>query len=263
MRFVADTHLHLYPCHDPDQTLNRLLLSLVNHDPVAVHLAFLAERSDCDFFTEIREGRVPLSLDVREVREQPELLVLGSGDRSLCLFSGRQIISQERIEVLALMTANHIPDGLPARELIARVLADGAIPVISWAPGKWFFKRKGVVQGLLESFAPGQLLLGDTSLRPTLWPTPILMQRARKKGFGIVAGSDPLPFAGEEQLAGRYLTAFNGPFDPERPADSVRTLLQAKGTEFQILGTRCGAMESFRRLAGNARAKKESMQKNP
>jgi hypothetical protein len=129
------------------------------------------------------------------------------------------------------------------------------VPVLAWAPGKWFFKRGDAVVRLLGRYAAGKLLLGDTTLRPTIWAEPRLMRLARSRGFGILAGSDPLPVPGEELMLGRYATVLEGDIDPTRPLEGVRKILGAAGGIGPSVGTRGGIGETLRRLRGNARAK--------
>jgi hypothetical protein len=116
------------------------------------------------------------------------------------------------------------------------------------------FGRRRIVEGLLEGTSPKDLLIGDSSLRPAGWPEPGLMRAARRAGFRIVAGSDPLPFAGEERMLGRYGVAGDGAFDPRCPAASLRRWLNDPASAFRRVGTRSPLAQVLRRLAGNARA---------
>jgi hypothetical protein len=180
----------------------------------------------------------------------------GENGLRLLLFAGRQIVTAERLEILLLTVDLPIADGLPVSEVVERAIGSGGVPVLAWAPGKWFFKRGGIVAGLLRRFAAGELLLGDTTLRPTLWGEPRLMRSARRRGFGILAGSDPLPFPGEEVILGRYATVMDGDFDVDRPLAGVRRMLSSSGGLGASVGSRGGVVETLRRLRGNARAKK-------
>lgn len=257
MRVVADTHLHLYPCYDLARAMSCLgtnLKELAGRD--AVGLGFLAERHDCNSFSclvsrEMKtEGAAP---NIRPDTGGEALVVEEENGGRLYLFPGRQIVTAERIEILALATSVGFPDGLPAVEAIERTLGEGGVPVLAWAPGKWFFGRRKVVAKLLERFEPAALLIGDSSLRPTVWPEPLLMRHARHLGFQVVAGSDPLPFPGEEAMMGAYATALEGEFDPSRPLASARELLRG-GRNPVPVGRRGGPIQVIRRLRQNAAA---------
>ena len=258
MHVIADGHVHLYPGYDIRAALDNLRRNLAGHAGGAVCMAFLAERSDCHFFRDFA-SRAPEMLAAQVAVEQHEnvLLLHEAGFPDLYIVAGRQVISAERVEILALTTDGAIPDGLPARETVARVHQAGGVPVISWAPGKWFFARRKVVEDLLAHCKPGTLLVGDTSLRPRGWLTPVLMKRALAAGFGLVAGSDPLPFAGEESMLGRYGIRLDCAFDRSDPVRSVRAALTRPGFVPQCIGQRGGLLATVNRLLKNSRVRKE------
>ncbi len=147
----------------------------------------------------------------------------------LYLFAGRQVITSERLEVLALTTDVDIPDGLPIEEVIERINREGAIAVLSWAPGKWFAQRGKKVARLLSDYSAQDLVLGDTTLRPWCWIEPLLMKKGVQSGFTVLAGSDPLPFAGEEEMMGRYVSRWQMEFDRENPVGLIRNYLKESG----------------------------------
>jgi hypothetical protein len=130
--------------------------------------------------------------------------------------------------------------------------------VIPWSPGKWYFGRKRVVRRLLDRFGPQRLLVGDTPLRPMGYPEPLLVRHARREGFRVLAGSDPLPFAGEERQLGRYVTLFSGAaFNPHRPSDSVRGMLTS-GAQGRSVGRRALPLALVVRLWRNQRARRRA-----
>jgi len=256
MRLIADTHVHFYPCYDLQQALNNLRRNLSTLNRNAVCMAFLAERHDCHFFRQFGErGREMLGADIQVQLYDNALLFSEEGYPDLYFFAGRQIITRERIEVLALTTDMEIEDGLPVDEVVSRVTANGGIPVISWAPGKWFFQRKKVVESLLDRYEPGTILFGDTTLRPTGWLEPDLMKKAVRQGFGLVAGSDPLPFKGEEVVMGRYAVRLEADFDADDPVASIRSLFTRPKFTPARVGRRGRPLETLFRLFQNARSK--------
>ena len=220
-------------------------------------MAFLAERHDCHFFQEFSErGNKILGDDIQVQLFDNALLFTEQGFPDLYLFAGRQIITQERIEILALTTDVELEDGLAVDEVISRVRLEGGLPVVSWAPGKWFFQRKEVVASLIEKFSPGEILFGDTTLRPTGWLEPLLMRRAVQKSFGCIAGSDPLPFSGEEKRMGQYAIQFDLDSYEENPVDSIRTLFRHPGFTPVRVGRRGRPLETLTRIYQNAQSKK-------
>lgn len=259
-RLVADGHVHLYPFYDLPRAVASLETNLRSHGTGGIPAGFLAERHDCHVFRDLREGRLRLpGIDGRPAGEDGCLLLRGVAGSRLLLFAGRQIVTAERLEILLLTADLPLADGLPAVQVVERAIGAGGVPVLAWAPGKWFFKRGEIVAGLLRRFAAGELLLGDTTLRPTLWGEPALMRSARRRGFGILSGSDPLPFPGEEGILGRYATVLEGEFDVDRPLAGVRRLLSSSAGLGASVGSRGGVVETLRRLRGNAREKRSVM----
>lgn len=262
MRLIADTHVHIYPCYNIQQSLNRLRTNLSRLDRQAICVAFLAERSDCHYYEAFKENTIELSSPDLEIRcLENALLFRENGHPDLYLFPGRQIITREKIEILSLTVDLKIKDGVLAQEVIELIRERDGLPVLSWAPGKWFFKRKKVVEKLLASNKPGSLLIGDTTLRPTCWPQPLLMKKAARKGFTIVSGSDPLPFAGEEQVMGHYGVSITCDFDEQDPVGSIRSLLVQPGLKLPLAGKRGDLFSTLLRLFKNARAKTKNGQK--
>jgi hypothetical protein len=129
------------------------------------------------------------------------------------------------------------------------------VPVLNWAPGKWFFRRGEIVRELLGTFSSDQLRVGDTTLRPTVWGEPPLMRWAAGNGFAVLAGSDPLPFPGEEAYLGTYASVFECLFDADRPVTSVRECLLSPSVRVQRCGKRCGPLSVLARLVKNAVSK--------
>jgi hypothetical protein len=258
--FALDAHVHVYPCHDADRalrTLIRRLPILAAGRPEVLPAACLAESAACAWFRQLAAGAGRLSADIRvRPADDPAGLWCETSDGSLLLVAGRQIITAERLEILALAVAAEFPDGLAAADAIARVRAAGGVPVLSWAPGKWFGGRGRAVSRLLAETAPDSLLIGDTSLRPLGWGEPALMRQARRFGFRIVAGSDPLPLPGEERVLGGYGCTLAAPCDREHPVASLRGALASAAVPIRIAGRRGAPWTVARRLAAHAAARR-------
>lgn len=259
---AADGHVHVYPAYDIKALFSNLIQNLDRLTRAAgyaesatigngIHkLAFLAESREHDFFSRLQDqdkAIVDKSLEITSGPDPVCVTVSLQGVGRVCLVAGRQIVTCERLEILALAMRAKIPDGLPIRDVIQRVIAGGGIPVLAWSPGKWLFARGQLVRDLIESDEEQVLRLGDTSLRPTLWPEPRLMQLARKRGLAIIPGSDPLPFAGEERYAGTYGFIYQGAFDAARPVASIRQILTGSGV-ITSAGERCSPWAVARRL---------------
>jgi len=265
---ALDGHLHVYPAHDWALTVRSLLRNLPDS---GCKIGLLTETASCRFYRQVMDNPAAFrsgSLALDPGPEPGSLVAKDGGAVAGYLIAGRQIATAERLEVLALCADVSIPDRLPLRVTLDAVRSQNAVPVLPWSPGKWFFRRGCLVENLLRTLAPDRFLLGDTSLRPGFWPTPALMRLAAGRGFKIVAGTDPLPRAGEERLAGTYGTVATAEFDAGRPVSSVRALLLDPGVAFAGVGQRSGTVAFFRRwcspfVLGSSRHKAGSTGRDP
>ena len=258
---IIDGHVHVYPQFDSKSMIEaarrnfRISQHRSNNRDEAVKVWLLTERSDCAFF-----NHAPTRLEdfIVEPSGEPEALIVrdaGTREPLLYILAGRQIVTRERLEICALATLFFVGDGeLSASEAVRAVNDAGGIAAVNWAPGKWFGARGRTVERLFNEFSPQQLLISDTTMRPTVWPTPRLMATAVKSGYRIVCGSDPLPFSGEEQMVARYAFLVQGDFDDGRPATSIRKIL-ADAAHFTPCGRRSGLFQFVRRQSRIMREK--------
>lgn len=206
MNFIADTHLHIYPFY----RIGSALLSLINNlhawDPEATKVGCLTERFDCQVFKALsntQDSGVSSDFDIDKCEDH--LLITHKLSRlSVHLLPGQQIITSENLEVLSLNCTTRIKEGLRAQETIEQILAAQGVPVLAFGFGKWLGKRGKVVNNLIDNFSAAQLAMGDTTMRPYGWATPLAFRKASQKNMSIVNGSDPLPFDGEESRPGTY-----------------------------------------------------------
>jgi len=250
---VLDGHVHLYPEYNFGQAVQIGTANLrkclkrvgINNSNHVVSGWLLTERWDCNFFKSISEMPQKYSqgdCNFIPSAEKEALMLEKNGQVEHFVFAGRQLVSKDGLEVLSLASTLFVEDRtLSTKELIRAVNEAGGIPVLNWAPGKWFFKRGKIVQEIFETFDPSDLVIGDNPLRHVLWPKPALMKVAMKQGYKLIAGSDPLPFVGEEKYIGTYCFTFNGVFDSTKPVTSVRELLKQR-VSVNILGRRNGLL---------------------
>ena len=256
---LLDTHLHLYPSYDLPRAINQLLDSSADRGEQISRGACLAERHDCQYFKRLRDGDIKLDDFELDCPEENELRLTRNKDGlSLNLLPGRQVITRENIEILALACPEMIDDGQPALDVIFQLNQLKRIPVLTWSPGKWFGQRGELVTRLITELDKQDFLIGDTTLRPYGWLTPRLMKRAQQIGFTVVAGSDPLPFSGEESWLGAYYTVVES-----KIALSATALLHAikkgdKTLKLHNTGKRSQPLDLFNRLRKNAASKKRA-----
>ena len=253
---ILDTHLHLYPEYDLTRAFNQLLDKSAQFGSESSRIACLAERHDCEYFKALANGSIQLDGFEIQPDNTAEITLSRKRDQlNVSLLPGRQVITQENIEILALACPESIDDGQPALDVIYQVNQLDRIAVVAWSPGKWFGKRGELVKKLIEGLDRTSFLLGDTTLRPYGWSTPKLMQQAINKGFGVVAGSDPLPFAGEEKWLGSYYTVAQTE-QPFGATELLHAIKNGQKVQWENLGRRTNLITLFDRLRKNAASKK-------
>jgi len=180
-----------------------------------VGVLFLAESGTYDWFGQLGEGRAPRNWQVENSGERASCVLKRGPDRIVVL-AGRQIMTDERIEVLSLCSADRIPDGFTLAQTVERIREVGGLPVLPWGVGKWTGRRKHLMEEFL-AHCVDPVLLGDNGGRPAGWREPPQFAWARKQGRAILPGSDCLPLPGEEKRTGAYC----GRMDQELPEQDI------------------------------------------
>jgi hypothetical protein len=211
---LVDAHVHFHGCFDPDVFLAsaranfRAAALELGLDPAFSAHLLLTESAGADWFNELgkaaAEGSPPADGWAAKVTDDArELKLVYEDGATLNVVAGRQIVTAEGIEVLALGMVAAIPDGYPIAETLRHVSRVEAIPVIPWGFGKWLGRRGDVVRELVERATPTALFLGDNSGRLSGTAEPPLFSVARHKGIGILPGTDPFPFREQARRVGR------------------------------------------------------------
>ena len=230
----VDSHVHYYSCFDKFSLISS---AVRNVEAAAARLAVspavgmlvlvenYGSRDLSRLVSEVQRDRTG-PWDAVATNEKSSVAVYREGVRRLVLLEGRQIRTAESLEVLALDCTEDIPDGRPIRETLRAVSSAGAIAVIPWGFGKWWFGRGLLVNRLIEEEAHDLFFLGDNRGRPYLSPRPGQFRRAEEQGRRVLPGTDPLPLPGEEVVVGSYGFVVSGPMDLDRPGESLRRYLQ-------------------------------------
>ena len=134
--------------------------------------------------------------------QEPETLIARQGRSSLAVICGRQVRAANGLEVLALGTREVFPDGLPFEEAVEAVRRSGALTVIPWGFGKWLGERGRLVERTLESIGAQALFVGDNGNRLGLLGLPAMIRESEQRGFRVIPGTDPFPFARNHRRVG-------------------------------------------------------------
>ena len=243
---LVDAHVHFHDCFACETffdsaaaNFNRGAREL---DLATAHTGCLlfTESANQDYFSELgeacdRESHGPWTFTATD--EQGSLLAR-RGPHEILVVAGRQVATQEGLEVLALGTTSTFPDGLELADTIEMVREQGALAVIPWGFGKWWFSRGRLVRQLVESTQSGTMFLGDNSGRLRFGRRPGILARAAARDMLVLPGSDPLPFPAQVKKPGAYGFAVRCAIDESRPAGSIKDHLRALREQPAVYGER-------------------------
>ena len=241
---LVDGHVHCHSCFDRDEFFDHAAanMSAAAGTGEGVARCLMLTESDGAHFFEglLKMGRAisQNGWEVQPTAEDESVLVSRAGGTTLVVVAGTQIVTRERLEVLALGSRAEFGSGLSLSEAVSAAAAAGAIPVIPWGFGKWWFARGRLVDALLRAPGMPRFFLGDNGGRLRMAAMPRLFHRAAERGVGILPGSDPLPFPNQVRKVGGYGFSLYGAFTPERPAASVKRILAGLDRSPQAFGFR-------------------------
>jgi hypothetical protein len=145
----------------------------------------------------------------------------------MTVVAGRQVQTEEGLEVLAFPHRGPIPDGRPIREVIRKVADAGSLSLIPWGFGKWSGRRGRTILALLRQEAHTPFFLADTGHRPARAPRPRHLAQSEVRGRPTLTGSDPLPLEGEERRPGSCCFLVRVPSLDDRPALRLREAISS------------------------------------
>ena len=134
---LVDAHVHAHGVFDAEQFFEcahanfrqaRLGLAV----PAAgTNVLLLAESAQQDFFTRMSHdvGRKG-PWKINKTSENTSLVVVGKVLATLTLVAGRQIVTREGLEVLAIGTSETLPDNLPVEDVLHAVRQCGALAIV-------------------------------------------------------------------------------------------------------------------------------------
>ena len=243
---LLDAHVHIHACFDLDSLLNsaaenfRSAAAQISpgeaYQP-ALCLADDANRNGMNRLRRLdRDRPSPDGWFLRKTGEEGSVVVSHPTRGSLTVLAGRQIQCAEGTELLALCSAQDFQCGIGMQEACDKALAAGAIVVLPWGFGKWLGRRANLIRQFLEHRSPEELFLGDNGGRPAFWPEPAEFEFARRRGFRILPGSDPLPFPPEARRVASSGLAVAGALNAAGPASDVKRLLADRHENLRVYG---------------------------
>lgn len=241
---LLDAHVHLHGCFDSTVFLdsaraNFRAAAVRTRRPESVGCLWLTDTPEERSFRRLNQGVQSGRLkgwSLSYTAEPTSLVARHQSGDTLFLLAGRQIATRERFEVLALGSEADFPQGQSLSETLAGVRDSGAIAVIPWGFGKWWFRRSRLLAATLASSSGNGLFIGDNGGRPRAIPRPRLFELAASRGIYDLPGSDPLPLRWEIRKPGRLGAVLDGPIDLSRPVASLLQTLRALRAQPPLFG---------------------------
>jgi len=245
---LVDTHAHYYPfCTLPEY----FDAAYANMQFAAENLGCLQEITSilCLLETETSHwyrGLLEIAHSTKQVGEwqlealdDNQLLLLTRTDGSeILLLPGHQIVTSENLEILIIGTTSRIPHKKSALFYIEE-FCNSHLVIVPWGVGKWLGARGRVVSKLVEHQTSYKFALGDNSGRAAMWKYVPQFDQADQMGINILAGSDPLPIAGQHKKVASYGSVIKGSMQPQNLAGQLRE---------KLLDTKTGSIKSYGQL---------------
>jgi hypothetical protein len=242
MRIFVDAHVHIHDCFQLgvffDSAYSNFSLAAAGftQKEAFVGVLLLAESTGADWFHRLRAQADTQPLDeklcgenqwfFKPTREKHSVCLLNESGAVLYLIAGRQCVTAEHLEVLALFTEDTFDEGIPIKNLIDEIKFRGALPVVPWGFGKWLGRRGKLLSELLEREKSAEFCLGDNGGRTGFLPFPSQFRLAEKREIPILPGTDPLPFSSEQFRVGSYGFSIRGKLSHEYPGGTIQSLVK-------------------------------------
>lgn len=245
---LVDAHVHIHDCFDLQTFFDSALDNFEaeankwrRNEPFT-GILLLAETSEQKWFERAAElaasthNPIVKEWSFHQTKEACSLLLQRDDGRRSYVIAGRQIVTAEGLEVLALATDRCFKDGAPFKQTIQTIQQSDAMLVIPWGFGKWTGHRGSIVKDLLQNNDVPGLFLGDNGNRPFFWLRPAHFQLAEQIGIAVLPGSDPLPFRSQYSRAGSFGFAAKGTITPHYPARDLKRVLSHPSTQVRKYG---------------------------
>ena len=241
---LVDAHVHLHDCFDLSRFLEAARRNFEQQrqqslQQPAVGVLLLTEVQGVQAFAELTGKQSQLNQQLKDwqavpTKEDYSLRFVHSSGQVILVMAGRQVVTQEKIELLTLVTDEVVPDGLSLEKSIEGAIAADSIMVFPWGAGKWIGKRGQIVRDCLAQKSD-VLFVGDNGGRPSFWPLPAFSQ-----GHRALPGTDPLPLTDEVERPGSYGFIVEAPADwaqkTDKPGEALKQLLRSPAVELEAYG---------------------------
>lgn len=255
---IADAHVHLYDCYAIQAFISGAhdnlcaaakQMGFAGHTNKVLMLTETDREHGFERLAEAAGGPNPNGSRWRfeTLPADPHTLcALGPDGSRVIIIAGRQAVSEEGLEVLALGTRAPIRQGLALTELVDTITRHDAIPVIPWGVGKWLGRRGRIVKSSIESGQADSCYLGDILGHPWFWPRSGIFDTAKTRGIRVLPGTDPLPLESEARRVGCCGFHIDCTLPNDRPGSALIAALRLSDTTIRPFSQRESASRFVR-----------------
>lgn len=206
----VDGHVHIYPATRLQAAIDWAATNLRRLTVAAPSqgVLILADPDGVDGFERLCAARsTPGELTGWSVGEpSPNFVTLTHGSGvTFTVLRSRQLVTREGLEVIVTGARSTLSSGKSFGSTLDEARASGGWPTIPWGAGKWLGRRGRLVSAAIAAEAArSSIVIGDNGGRPRGWSYVPQFRAAAENGVPILAGSDPLPIAGDEHRIASY-----------------------------------------------------------
>jgi len=159
MTIKIDAHAHFHDCFDLQTFLDfawRNFRRGASGDGAQAPSCLMVAATDSgDPLRRIKDraGKLRPPWSIAGVTECGSLIVSRDGCPELVILPGRQVVTKEKLEVLALGTAHPVRPGRGVQQTLDETAQAGGLAVLPWGFGKWWFRRGRTVRDTVLSRA--------------------------------------------------------------------------------------------------------------
>lgn len=255
---ISDFHVHFHKKYNKDIFFNSIKNNFLNYYKkenlnCTHHIVCLAESAGTSFFKELSSFYNTSVLDswsFNPTNSNNTIIAIHDSGFRIHIIAGRQIVTSENLEVLAIGMIEEIEDGKSIESVIRSVILNNSIPIVPWGFGKWIGTRKKIVEKLVESNNHYPFYLGDNGNRPSLMGRSPIFKIAENKKIYNLQGSDPLPFNNEERRPGSYGVLIDETLQEDYPFESLKIILKSKNINITTYGNTESVVKFFKHQIG-------------
>ena len=249
---LIDAHVHLHQCYSYANFLNNAKENFTANSDISdnseiIGFLLLTESEGINEFQKLRDiAAAEKSLGHWNINltTNSNTLQASNNNFKIYLVAGRQIITEEKLEVLSIGLEREFKDGKPVKDVIQYVIEAHAIPIIPWGFGKWTGSRGNIIKKLVLENKFNPFFLGDNGNRPWLFTFPSLIKAGIEKGILNLPGSDPLPFVREETKPGSFGFKIQDSINFDSPYDSLYKFITDAKSQYATYG-KCESLIYF------------------